>query len=121
MGILFLWSVLTIGGMALLGWGLSETFYFWPMGEALARARTGNFLILVGSVVVASAAEWVRRMRAPIWVPILVATPAVLAGGLTLVSGGSLIPHLSALVSFPVGLAGLVGGLVMSRPLRRDS
>lgn len=121
LGILFLWSVLTIVGMTLLVWGLAYTFYFWPTGETLARARTGNFLILAGSVAVAASAEWVRRMHAPLWVPILVVTPAVLVGGLTLMFEHSLIPYLSALVSFPVALAGLIGGLILSRPLRRNS
>jgi membrane associated rhomboid family serine protease len=60
-------------------------------------------------------------MHAPLWVPILVVTPAVLVGGLTLLFEHSLMPHLSALVSFPGALAGLIGGLLLSRPLRRNS
>jgi hypothetical protein len=58
-------------------------------------------------------------MHTPIWACALVATPAILVGGLTLFFGSSLLPHLSALVAFPIALAGLICGLVLARPLLR--
>ena len=113
------WSALILVGLVLLGTGLDRTFFFEPTGGALERDRVGKNLILVGSVALFAAAVWARSMHAPIWSCALVAAPAVLVGGLTLFFGGSLFPHLSALVAFPVALAGLVCGLVLARPLLR--
>lgn len=113
------WSALILGGLVLLGAGLDRTFFFEPTSEALERDRVGKILILVGSVALVAAAVWARLMHAPIWTCALVSTPAVLVGGLTLFFGSSLFPHLSALATFPVALAGLVCGLVLTRPLLR--
>ena len=113
------WSALILVGPVLLGAGLDKTFFFEPTGEALERDRVGNVFILVGSVALAAAAGWARLMHAPIWTCSLIATPAVLVGGLTWFFGGSLLPYLSALAAFPIALAGLVCGLVLSRPLLR--
>ena len=110
------WSAFILVGLVLLGTGLDRTFL---TGGALESARVGKTLILVGSVALVGAAVWARLMHAPIWSCALVAAPAVLVGGLTLFFGGSLFPHLSALVTFPVALAGLVCGLVLARPLLR--
>lgn len=119
-GLLVAWFALVVVGLALLGIGLDKTFWFEPTGEALAGDRVGNLLILAGSVAVFAAAAWARWLHTPTWVCVLVATPAVLIGGLTVLSGNSLLPHLSALVGLPVGLAGLISGLMLARPFPRQ-
>lgn len=63
-----------------------------------------------------AATAWARWMHTPTWVYVLVATPAVLIGGLTIFSGNTLLPHFSALVGLPVGIAGLISGLILARP-----
>jgi len=118
-GLLVAWSALVVVGLALLGTGLDKTFWFEPTSEALAGDRFGNLLILAGSAATFAAVAWARWMQAPTWVCVLVATPAILIGGLTVLSGESLFPHLSALVGFPVGVAGLISGLMLAKPLPR--
>ena len=115
-GLLITWFALVVVGLALLGIGPDKTFWFEPTSEALAGDRVGNLLILAGSVAILAAAAWARWLHTPTWVCVLVATPAVLIGGLTVLSGNSLLPHLSALVGLPVGLAGLISGLMLARP-----
>lgn len=117
--VLVSWSALIGVGLALIGIGLNQTWYFEPTGEALEDARVGRLLILSGSVALIAAAGWARWMHTPIWACILVAAPAILAGGLSLLFENSLFPQLSALVAFPVALAGLIGGIVLARPLLR--
>ena len=117
--VLVSWSALIGVGLALIGIGLNQTWYFEPTGEALEDARVGRLLILSGSVALIAAAGWARWMHTPIWACSLVAAPAVLAGGLSLLFENSLFPQLSALVAFPVALAGVIGGIVLARPLLR--
>ncbi|MBG6212682.1 MAG: hypothetical protein LH475_00640 [Cryobacterium sp.] len=118
-GILVVWAALIALALAVLGAGLDKTFLFEPTGEARERDRVGKLLILAGSAALFAAAVWARRMDTPIWACILVLSPVVFVGGLTLLFGNSLRPHLSALVAFPVALAGLISGLILARPLLR--
>lgn len=118
-GILVVWTALIVMGLILLGAGLWQTGYFEPTGEALARDRAGRNLVFLGSITILAAAGAARWMHTPVWACILVATPAILVGGLTLVFYNSYLPHLSALVTFPIGLAGLISGLILARPLLR--
>jgi len=103
----------------LLAVGVDQTWYFEPTSEAILRARAGNVLILQGVIAVLAAAGWTRLMLAPLWARILVAAPAVLIGTLSLMFENSLFPQLSALVTFPFALVGVVGVLVLARPLAR--
>jgi len=116
--VLVSWSALIVVGLAVMGIGLNQTWYFEPTGEALEDARVGNLLILAGSVALVAAAGWARWMHTPIWACALVAAPAILVGGLSLLFENSLFPQLSALVAFPVALAGVICGLILARPLR---
>ena len=100
--LLITWAVLGVIGLILLGKGVGQTWYFEPTEEALERARVGDLLIFAGSVTTFAAAGWSRWMHTPIWACALVAAPAFLIGGLTLLFGGSLFPQLAALVAFPV-------------------
>lgn len=117
--VLVSWSALSVVGLALIGIGLNQTWYFEPTGEALEDARVGRLLILAGSVALIAAAGWTQWMYTPIWACILVAAPAILVGGLSLLFENSLFPQLSALVAFPVALAGVISGIVLARPLLR--
>lgn len=118
---LIAWSALVLGGLVLLGRGVQRTGYFEPTAEALERARGGDLLIFAGLVTTFAAAGWARWMHTPIWACVLLATPAVLIGGVTLLYGGSVFLELSLLVLFPVGLGGLISGLILARPLCRPS
>ena len=51
---------------------------------------------------------------------LLVAVPAVVIAGLNLVAGDSLLPHIAALAAVPLGVAGLIGGVV-GQPHRTHS
>ena len=115
-GLFITWSALLVIGLILLGKGVGQTGYFEPTAEALERARVGDLLIFAGSVTTFAAAGWARWMHTPNWACVLVAAPAFLIGGLTLLYGGSLLPQLAALVAFPVGLGGLISGLTLARP-----
>lgn len=117
---LIAWSALIAAGLILLSMGLGQTGYFEPTGEALERARVGRLLIFAGSVVLLGAAGWARWMLTPIWVCVLVAAPAILIGGLTLVFENSLLPHLSFLVAFPAAVTGVIGVLILARPMARS-
>ena len=118
-GILVVWAALIVAGLILLVMGLSQAGYFEPTGEALARDRAGRNLIFLGSITILAAAGAARWMHTPVWACILVATPPILIGGLTLAFYNSYLPHLSALVAFPIGVAGLISGLILARPLLR--
>ncbi|TFD24238.1 hypothetical protein [Cryobacterium sp. TMS1-13-1] len=119
LGILVAWSALIVVGIALMYTGLKKTGYFEPTGEALELDRVGKLQIYAASAALLVAACWARMLLTPIWACILVASPAVLVGGLTLIFDNSLFPHLAALVTFPVAVAGLISGLIFSRPLAR--
>ena len=118
-GILIVWSSLVVVGTVLLGRGAYLTFYFEPTGDALAEARTGNALILGGSLCLCVGAVWARLMRVPLWACILVAVPAGLVGGLTLFAGDTLFPQLSYFLAVPISAAALISVLILARPLRR--
>lgn len=120
-GLLVAWSALIAVGIALMYTGLRETGYFEPTPEALDSARVGKLQIYAGSVALLVAAGWARMMLTPIWACILVVSPAVLVGGLTLAIDNSLLPDLAALVTFPVAVAGLISGLILARPLGRPA
>jgi hypothetical protein len=119
LGLLVAWSALIMVGIALMYTGLDKTGYFEPTRDAILADRVGKLQIYAASVALLVAAGWARMMLTPVWACILVASPAVLVGGLTLVFENSWFPHIAALVTFPLAVAGLIGGLVLARPLRR--
>ena len=96
---------------------MGQTWYFEPTAEALEGARVGDLLIFAGSVTILAAAVLARWMRTPTLACVLVAVPAFLIGGLTLLVGESLLPQLAPLVALPVGLAGLISTLILAKPL----
>ncbi|TFB63584.1 hypothetical protein E3N86_04470 [Cryobacterium sp. Hz7] len=119
LGLLVVWSALIAVGITVMYTGLRKAGYFEPTEEALELARVGKLQIYAGSAALVVAAGWARMMLTPIWACILVASPAVLVGGLTLAIDNSLLPHLAALVTFPMAVAGLISGLILARPLGR--
>jgi hypothetical protein len=116
-GALALWGVVVVTGIVLLAVGVDQTWYFEPTGEAILRARAGNVLILQGAIAVLAAAGWARCMLAPLWACSRVASPAVLIGTLSLMFENSLLPQLSALVTLPIAVVGVVSVLILARPL----
>ncbi len=77
------------------------------------RDRLGNTLILAGAVLGLAAASWSRYRGHPLWVTLLVAVPAMVIAGTNLVAGDSLLPHIAALATVPLGVAGITGGVVV--------
>lgn len=107
------WAVVAAVGLILLCLGLGQKFYFGSVTNAFARDRLGNTLILAGAVLGLAAAGWSRYRGDPLWVTVMVAVPAVVIGGLNLVVGDSLLPHIAALAAVPLGVAGVIGGVVV--------
>lgn len=103
-----------LAGLACLGAGLRRTVYFERTAAAVAEARSGALLILVGCALLIAVAL-VLRGTAPMWVSVTVALPAVLCGGLTLVAGGTLLPQIVALPAMALAVVGLVGAVVAHR------
>lgn len=114
-----LWSTLVVSCTVLLGRGAYMTFHFEPTAEALAEARTGNLLILGGSLGLFAGAVWARLMRVPLWACILVAVPAALVGGLTLFAGNTFFPQLSYFLAVPIAASALISVLILARPVHR--
>jgi hypothetical protein len=108
-------AVAAAAGLVLLVMGLAQKFYLGSVTDAFERDRTGNTFMLFGAVAVLAAAGWSRFRGDPLWVTLTVAAPAVVVGGLNLVLGDSLLPHIGALLAVPAGLAGIIGGLVPHR------
>jgi hypothetical protein len=102
----------TLLGLVLLLLGLVRTVYFERTPDAVRSERTGDQLIALAAVVLlaAAAGAW---SAGPNWAAVAIAVPAVVCGGLTLLAGGTLLPHLAALPAFALALAGAVA--VVSR------
>jgi hypothetical protein len=113
------WLALIIASLVAIARGLDRTFYFEPTGEALARARTGTTMIIVGSLALLAAAAWGTFHALPRWIVIFVSLPAFLCGAESLVWDGTLLPHLSAFVALPLALTGAVAGVVAPSARRR--
>ncbi|SKB38915.1 hypothetical protein SAMN05660473_00477 [Arthrobacter sp. 49Tsu3.1M3] len=109
------WAGIAAAGLILLCLGLGQTFYFGSVTNAFARDQIGNTLILAGAVLDLAAAGWSRHRGDPLWVTVTVAVPAVVIGGLNLVVGDSLLPHIAALAAVPLGVVGVIGGVVGQR------
>ena len=108
------WAGIAASGLILLCLGLS-TFYFGSVTNAFARDQIGNTLILAGAVLGLAGAGWSRHRGDPLWVTVTVAVPAVVIGGLNLVVGDSLLPHIAALAAVPLAVVGVIGGVVGQR------
>ncbi|MET4135181.1 hypothetical protein [Pseudarthrobacter sp. PvP090] len=107
------WGLAATAGVVLICLGLGQTFYIGTVTNAFERDRLGSTSILAGSVLGLAAAGWSLYRRDQLWVSLLVAAPAVVVGGLNLVAGGSLLPHIGALAAVPLGLAGIIGGVTV--------
>ncbi|WP_155846703.1 hypothetical protein [Arthrobacter sp. 131MFCol6.1] len=109
------WAGMAAAGLILLCLGLGQKFYFGSVTNAFARDQIGNTLILAGDVLGLAAAGWSRYRGDPLWVTVTVAVPAVVIGGLNLVVEDSLLPHIAALAAVPLGVVGVIGGVVGQR------
>lgn len=72
---------------------------------------SGNTLILAGALLGLAAAGWSFYRGDAVGVTGMVTAPAVIIGGLNLVAGDSLLPHLAALTAVPLGWPGSSAGL----------
>lgn len=106
------WAGAAAAGLILLCLGLGQKLYLGAVTDAFERDRLGNTFILAGAVLGLAAAGWSRYRGDPLWVTVMVAVPAVVIGGLNLVVGDSLPPHIAALAAVPLGVAGIIGGIV---------
>ena len=108
------WAALVMASMAFMLMGLWRRIFFGytPIPEFVEDLRVGNQFLLAGSgfSVAAAVQAWVQRY--PRWVAACVAAPAVMIGGVALVTYPNLAPHLAAVFALPVAVAGLLGGIL---------
>lgn len=107
------WAGAAAVSLVLLCLGLSQKLYLGSVTNAFERDQIGNTLILAGALLGLPAAGWALYRGDPVWVTGMIAAPAVIIGGLNLVAGDSLLPHLAALAAVPLGLAGIIGGVAV--------
>lgn len=108
-----LWAVLVLASIVFMMMGLSRRTFFGytPIPTFVEDLRVGNQLLQIGSALSIGTGimAWVQGY--PRWVALCVAAPAVLIGGVALVTYPNLAPHAAALFALPAALAGLWGGL----------
>lgn len=97
--------------LVLLCLGLSQKLYLGSVTNAFERDQIGNTLMLAGALLGLAAAGRSLYRGDPVWVTGMIASPAVIIGGLNFVAGDSLMPHVAALAAVPLGLAGITGGV----------
>jgi len=97
-------------GLVLMGKGLAKIVYFERTREAVSTAREGKLLLLVGCLVLIGCAAVVMSIG-PRWAAALIASPAVICGGLVLADDQTLFPHIAALPTFALAIAGAIGVL----------
>ena len=107
------WTGAAAASVVLLCLGLSQKLYVGSVTNAFERDQIGNTLILAGALLRLAAAGWSLYRSDAVWVTAMVTAPAVIIGGLNLVAGDSLLPHLAALAAVPLGLDGIIGGFAV--------
>lgn len=107
----FLWSALVLTAMVLIVLGLERSLLWVSTPQLRQQALTGHLLIYAGSALLIAAALWSYLRRHLLLSSVLVATPAVLLGGLVLAAPYSLFPHIAALFALPAAVLGLVLGI----------
>lgn len=108
-----LWAALVVASVVLTTIGLRIALFFGYMPEPpmVRDLHTGSLYILAGSVANLVAAVWSARRGHPPWVTAMVAAPAILVGGSTLINPTTLLRHLAAAVAFPFAIGAVYWGL----------
>ena len=75
------WALLVLLAAAMMACGLADAFTFIVEPPTYP---VGHRLVLFGALGFAGAAVWASLRRAPRWVSVLTALPAVVVGGLAL-------------------------------------
>jgi hypothetical protein len=109
----FVWSSVVAAAAVVMGAGLSRTLYFEPTSEALEAARTGTRMVVAASVALMLTALVGWRRGAPRGAMATVVMLPALPGGLTVLWGESLFPHLAYLAAAPCAGAGVLAALVL--------
>ena len=99
-----------LGGLFLIGNGLSKTVYFERTPNAVSGAREGNLLLAGGCAVLIMCAAVVIS-TGPRWAAAAMAVPAVLCGGVAMTASGAFLPQIAALPTIALAIAGAVGVL----------
>jgi hypothetical protein len=110
-----LWSILVVASVVLMAIGLWISFFilgYQPVPGLEEDARVGSLYILGGSAASLAAAVWSFLRGHPHWVTACVAAPAIVVGGIALVSPHSMLRQLGALLALPGAVAGIIGGLI---------
>ena len=76
-----IWALLVLVAAAMMACGLADAFTFIVEPPTYP---VGHRLVLFGALGFAGAAVWASLRRAPQWVSVLTALPAVVVGGLAL-------------------------------------
>jgi hypothetical protein len=97
-------------GLFLIGKGLSKMIYIARTHETQSTAREGKLLLFVGCMVLIGCAAVVTSIG-PRWAAVLIASPAVICGGLVLADDETFYPHIAALPTFALAIAGAIGVL----------
>lgn len=116
-----LWALLVMTSAVLVGLGLWLSFFptgYHPLPDFEEDLRLGSLYIFAGSVASLAAAAWSFRRGHPHWVTALVAAPAIMVGGVALMSPTSGLRQILALIALPAAMAGITGGL-LDRGYRR--
>lgn len=88
------------------------TFFIYAPEPAMQeKPRVGALYVLAGSVMSLGAAGISAIFGHPKWIRPLVAAPAILVGGSTLMDPTSQFRHLAAAVAFPFSVVALYWGL----------
>lgn len=110
-----LWSLLVVAAVVLMAIGLWISFFilgYQPVPGLEEDARIGSLYILGGSIASLAAAVWSFLRGHPHWVTACVGAPAIVVGGVDLVSPHSMLRQLAALLALPGAVAGIIGGLI---------
>jgi hypothetical protein len=116
-----LWAAVAVLGLWFILQGLMANVYFEPTGDAIAEARHGQRVVLLGSVVLSLAAlASFKLLGHPTAVGFALLAPVVICGGLLLTVPETLFPQIAIAVAYPIALGGLLVGLVSARRRARS-
>jgi len=111
-----LWAGLAVLGLWLVFQGLWANVYFEPTNDAIAEARRGQLVVLLGSAALSLAAvASFKLLGHPNGVGLALLTPVVICGGLLLTVPQTLFPQIAIAVAYPIALGGMLVGLVWTR------
>lgn len=105
-----LWAALVVASIILTGLVLERTFFI--AGPGPEQLRVGKLLMLGGILASVAAATWSHLRSHRVWITACVAAPAVVVGGVSLMTPQSLLPQHTGAVALVAAFVGLLGGVL---------